>query len=182
MNGSQATLKLAPARQVAAGTEQLLACLTELQTQLSALATLADDKLQAMRQADTAALNGCTRREAELLQAVYRAEQTRHATLAQLAQSLQCPELAQAGLSALAEVLPPPLAARVQAENAGLRQVALELERKNELATRVAQELQRHVRGVFAEIAKRGQETAVYGRAGRPARRQGARMLLDAMG
>ncbi len=142
---------------------ELLRHLSELYAAIVQLADLAAEKLAAMRVADTAALQRCTEREAELLQGVLHAEQQRPAILARLAQALHRPELATARLAQIADHLTEPAASALRARSVALREAAGRLQKKNRLAAVVARNLQGHLRGVFAAVAKAAQESVVYG-------------------
>ncbi len=140
--------------------------LADLHDALKRLVALAAEKLAALRTANTAALRDCAVRENELVRQVLCGEQQRDAVLARLAQSLPgCPPK-PAQLTELIEHLPEPLAGPLRARSVGLREMATELQRKNRLVEAVARNLQAHIRGVFAEVAKAAQESLVYGARG----------------
>ncbi|TWT41867.1 FlgN protein [Phycisphaerae bacterium RAS1] len=160
---------------------QLLTLLGRWQAQLAGLLQIADDKLAAMKRADADALTACAQREEALLRGVGAGEQERHELLARLAQALPGGPSRIARLSDLAGILPEPLASQILAKNAGLRQAALKLREKNRLAAGVARHLQLHIRGVFAEVAKAGQESIVYGPQGRHEQRNRL-SFVDAVG
>ena len=159
----------------------LLAALGTLHGLLKELVEVAGQKLTALRRADSPGLNDCTKRELTLLQQVYRAEQERSAAVARLAQALLCPELRTGPLRLLVARVTEPLHSQLQAKMVGLREVAAALRRKNEVAGRVAHDLQAHIRGIFAELAKAQQETVGYGPAGQQ-RATAARVMVDALG
>ena len=138
-------------------------CLTALHAAMKTLGELAAEKLAGLRAADPAALERCARREEEVLREVFRGEQPRKAVLARVAQGLHMAEPARVRLPEVAERLPEPLASSLRARNAALRATVGDLQRKNRLAARVAQNLQSHIRGVFAEVARAAQESLVYG-------------------
>jgi hypothetical protein len=84
-------------------------------------------------------------------------------------------------LKDIAARLPEPLASSLRARSTVLQTSAAELQRKNRLAGRVAQNLQSHIRGIFADVAAAAQESLVYGpqgqhETGRP------RCWVDAVG
>lgn len=134
--------------------------LADLLATLKELTALATEKLAAMRQADTEALNRCAAREEELLRELFRRQQARNAELARLAQTLHCP---QPCLSEIITRLPEPLASSLWARSVALKEIAVELQRRNRLAASVAQNLQAHIRGIFADVASATQESLVYG-------------------
>jgi len=134
--------------------------LANLHTSLKQLAELARTKLAAMRQADTTALTACAAREEELLRDVCRGEQARNAVLARLAQSLHCPRVR---LTEITDRLPQPLASQIRARSVALKEIASESQQRNKLAAAVAQNLQAHIRGIFADVANANQESLVYG-------------------
>ena len=137
--------------------------LASLHAAMKRLVELANDKLAAMRRADTAALERCTADEAELIKVVFNGEARRKALLARVAQSLHLPHPERVRLRDIAEKLPEPLASALRARNVALREVAVDLQQKNRLAAKVAQNLQSHIRGLFAELAGAAQEIPVYG-------------------
>jgi flagellar biosynthesis/type III secretory pathway chaperone len=155
--------------------------LASLHTLMKQLAELAGEKLAAMRRADTATLDRCTAREAELVKTVFGSEAKRKALLARIAQSLHLPQPERAKLGEIAERLPEPSASALRARNAALREIAAELQQKNRLAAKVAQNLQSHIRGVFAELAGAAQETPVYGPRGQHEGRR-PRCWVEAVG
>lgn len=142
---------------------RLLSLLNRWQGQLAGLLTIADEKLAAMRRADADALTSCAQREEMLLRGIAAGEPERHELLARLAQGLPGARRRVDRLSELAELLPEPYASQILAKNTGLRQVALKLREKNRLAAGVARQLQLHIRGVFADVAKASQESIGYG-------------------
>lgn len=152
--------------------------LADLHALLKQLAELAGAKLAAMRQADTNALNACAAHEEELLREVFRTEQARNAVLARLAQSLHCPEVR---LTEIADRLPEPLASSLRARSLALKETASELQRRNKLAASVAQNLQAHIRGIFADVASATQESLVYGPQGQH-EMSSPRRWVDAVG
>jgi hypothetical protein len=152
-----------------------------LQQRLQQLLTIAENKLQAMRHADDAALHGCAAQEQQQLEAVLALERQRKAILARLAQQLQTGSLLGVPLSEITEKIPEPAASALRARNAALQAVAAKLRHKNEVAARVAHQLQSHIRAVFAELAKANQESVVYGPQGQHSATN-TRRCLDAVG
>lgn len=166
------------------GTEvwrELLDQLAGLHTALQSLVALATDKLAALRRADVPVLENCAARESELLTALARGEPQRKAVLARVAQALPGGGDGAPRLSAVAERLPEPWRSALRARNVALQEIAAELQQKNRLAARVAQNLHSHIRGIFAELAGAAQESAVYGPQGK--HETGApRCWVDAVG
>lgn len=152
---------------------ELIQHLSDLQAIMKRLVELATQKLAAMRKADTALLQSCAAQEDQLLRELFQQQQGRNAVLARLAQSLPAPVTPptdQLGvppqklrLAEIAERLPEPLASTLRARTLALREIAEQLQRKNRLVASVAQNLQAHIRGIFAELAQIGQERTVYG-------------------
>ena len=163
MKDASATTSTSTPAARAALLRELGAHLAGLHALMKKLAALADEKLAAMRRADTEALDGCTAREAELVQSAFADDAKRKAILARVAQSLHLPQPERARLSEIVARVPEPLASALAARNRALREIAAELQRKNRLAAKVAQNLQLHLRGLFAELAGAAQETRVYG-------------------
>ncbi len=144
---------------IPAAIRDLGARLAELQTALEKLTELATDKLAALSRADAAALQDCAAREEEILREVFRSEPRREAALARVAQSLHGAMSSPIKLKDVAARLPEPFASSLRARSTALQASAAELQRKNRLAGRVAQDLQSHIRGIFADA----QESPVYG-------------------
>jgi len=143
--------------------DELLAVLEQIHGLLAGLLHLANDKLAAMRRADTARLDEVARQECALLERFYETQRTRDAIVARWAQSLPVPSDASAAFADVVAALPEPERSRLQAKTAGLRRIAAELQEKNRLAASVARSLHSHIRSVFEEIARHGQESGVYG-------------------
>ena len=139
-----------------------LAQLTALHTVLKQLAELAGTKLAAMRRADSAALQQCATQEEALLRILFRSEQARNAALAQLAPSLLIPPATPLQLTVIAEHLPEPLASALRARGRALQEVGTDLQLRNKLAAVVAQNMQAHLRVIFAAVAGATQESLVY--------------------
>jgi flagellar biosynthesis/type III secretory pathway chaperone len=159
----------------------LTARLAELHAALTQLTELATDKLAALSRADAPGLQSCAAREEEILREVFRSEPRRKAALARVAHSLPGSAPAPLRLKDIAGRLPEPLASSLRARSTALQARAAELQRKNRLAGRVAQNLQAHIRGIFADVAAAAQESLVYGpqgqhETGRP------RCWVDAVG
>ncbi len=165
------------------GTEadRLDACLGQLHGHLKTLLACADEKVGALRSADSAALQSISEREAQQLHAVFHAEQERKAILARLAQAMPDAALEQATLKELIPLLPEPTASRIQARSQGLREISKRLQEKNGFVADVAQRLQQHIRDVFADVAKANQESIVYQQDGRH-RIDETRNWIDAVG
>jgi len=145
------------------------------------LADLADQKLAAIRQADTAGLQAVAGAECAVLERVFTLERDRQAILARLAQALPARTADPPRLSQIAAQLPEPLGPRLQAKIAGLRDLAARLQQKNRLAATVARRLHNHIRAVFDELARSGREAVVYGPNGQ--RTQGEQLSwIDAVG
>lgn len=155
--------------------------LAALQGLLRQLVGQADEKLLAMRSADTSRMHRCTSRESELLAQVARVEQQRGALVARLAQGLPNATPKPPPLRELARDFPEPAGSVLKARSVALRGIAEQLQEKNRLVARVAHKLQSHLREVFAEIASAQQESVVYGPKGQHEQRN-ARTLLDAVG
>lgn len=146
--------------------ESLLAVLSRLHEQLSALSILATAKLAALRGADADALLTGARSEQRMLEMLVADQQTRDAEIARLAQLLRLAATPLPRLTVIAEHLPEPHASKILAKSAGLRALSLELQKKNRHAADVARQLHKHVVAVFADIASAGRETVTYGRTG----------------
>lgn len=146
---------------------ELVEQLGDLQDALRQLVDVASAKLSALRRADTAGLQECAHQEGELLKRLFTGERQRHAVLAQVAQVLHIESTGPPPLREVAARLPEPLASALRAKSEGLQQLALELQRKNRLTADVAQNLQTHIRGIFADLANAARETMGYGPEGK---------------
>ncbi len=160
--------------------EALLDVLAALYDALKQLAELAGRKLDALRLADAEALHAIARDEHRLLQTIATLEPRRSAALAQLAQALRLEGEAEPTLSKLAEAAPQPLASRLAARAAGLRDVATVLRDRNAKAASVARDLYTHVRGVLHEVARGCTQTVGYGPDG--PRQHQSQNWIDAVG
>lgn len=149
-----------------ADVQDLLATLEELGGHLTSLLSLCDRKLVAMKAADVPALNQVAGEEERELQKMLRRDGQRDAVLARLAQALRLGGSTPSRLSEIAARLPEPFCTEILGKSAELRRLATNLEEKTRLAAAVAQSVQSHIRAVFAEVARAGQETVVYGRSG----------------
>ncbi len=155
--------------------------LGEMRPILERLSDLAGQKLAAMRRADAAALNAGAAEEAGLVQQLALNARKRQVALARLAQQMQAPELVQASVSEISAAVGEPLGSILTAKSLPLQHVAAELERKNNLASAVARNLQTHIRAVFQELDAANQETVVYGNRGKPTPHR-TRNWVDAVG
>jgi flagellar biosynthesis/type III secretory pathway chaperone len=161
--------------------EVLLATLGRLHVHLQTLLQAALDKLQAMRTADTNALNEVTQREHQALQKVQRAEQERRAAVARLAQHLHVADPHAQPLSELVSGVREPVRSQIHAKISGLQALAQQLQEKNRVAALVAQELQNHVQSVFSAVLAPAQSMDGYGPQGER-HPTGNRMIVDALG
>lgn len=155
--------------------------LAELHARLKDLLALAEQKLAATRTADWEGLRGCAARELDVLEAVGGVAQQRTAILARLAQALPWPGARSASLTALAERVGEPYASQIRARALALREVSGKLQRKNEVVSLVARELQGHIREVFAVLAKSTRQTVGYGAQGQE-QAATTRAWVDAVG
>lgn len=160
--------------------EDLLRQLDALHGQLDELCDLAGQKLTAIRAADARGLHACTAAEHRLLGSVLGAHKT-PALPAQLAQHLQASAGTARRISELAADLPAPQASRIHARIARVREIAHELQRKNQVVAKVARSLQEHLRGVFAAAADALQDKDMYTRKGQSGGRP-ASTWIDAVG
>lgn len=161
--------------------DELLGYLTSLHTSLAALVTLAHEKLDALRRADSRALQECALREEELIRRVVLGSRKRDALFARVAQGLQQQSGRKLTLAELTDALPEPQKSTLRARSVALRNAAAELQQKNRVIAKVARNLHSHIRGVFAEVAKLAQESEVYGAKGTQEAGQNA-CWLDAVG
>ena len=161
--------------------DELLQYLQTLHALLKKLTALANEKLAALRQADSAALIDCAAREGVLIRDVLFGQQQRDALLARVAQRLPSDAGEVTTITALAAHFPEPISSSLRARGAALRAVAIELRRKNSVVTEVAQNLQAHIHGIFTDVANASQETLVYSAKGNPETSR-TRFCVDATG
>lgn len=164
------------------------ACAAELNENLAALQELlrqllgeAEEKLTAIKIADAERMQRCSARETDLLVEVSRVGQQRSAIFARLAQGLPTGQAPPRSLGEMCRRLPEPLSSVFRARSVGLQQAATRLQEKNRLVSLVAQNLQSHIRAIFATLAKDHQESVVYGPKGQHEQRN-VRSWLDAVG
>jgi len=183
-NLAATTPETPPALRLTASGDELAELLTSLNdwlAQLRQLVALSQRKLAALRTADTPALEQLAGEEGERVRELLAAGTARAAVLARVAQSLPGGPPARLTLGTLAERLDEPAASVLRAKSVALREAATELQRKNAVVAQVARNLQGHIRGVFAELAKATQESVVYGAGGQP-EASGRRCWVDAVG
>jgi hypothetical protein len=161
--------------------DELLQYLQTLHTLLKKLEELANEKLAALRKADSAALVDCAAREGVLIRDVLFGQQQRDALLARVAQRLPADAGEVTTVSALAQHFSEPISSSLRARGAALRAVAIELRRKNNVVSEVARNLQAHIHGIFTDVANASQETLVYGAKGNPEKSR-TRFCVDATG
>jgi len=166
---------------VQAAVEELCDSLGALYELLKTLAATAEQKLAAIRSADADQLQKCAAREMELLEQVTTVKRQRQAAIARLAQALQVPAGSELSICTLANRLGEPVASILRAKSRGLRELADRLQHVNAVAARAAQDLQAHVRAVFAEVAKANRDSAVYGPEGQHEQGQ-IRSSVEAVG
>ena len=159
----------------------LLDVLTLTQEQTRELLALSDRKLAALRRADATGLRECARQEEAALARVQETTAARRAVLARLAQLVREPSLVSASVSELADRLPEPLGSALRARSVPLRELALQLAERNQLAARVARNLHQHIRAVFTTLAEPEHDAALYGRNGETATAP-SRGWIDATG
>lgn len=89
--------------------------------------------------------------------------------------------LGELRVTEVAAFLPQPMASQVGAAAIRLKGLGEELKRKNALVRDVTQGLQAHIRGIFASLARDGEESISYGPNGRESRNR-VRTWVDAVG
>ncbi len=89
--------------------------------------------------------------------------------------------LGELRVTEVAAFLPQPMASQVGAAAIRLKGLGEELKRKNALVRDVTQGLQAHIRGIFASLAREGEESISYGPNGRESRNR-VRTWVDAVG
>lgn len=145
---------------------RLMELLGEWQSQLDRLVELAGDKLVAMRQADTAALETYARAEEQQLQLLLEAQRERAVILARVAQQRLRNGGTAARLTDIADALEEPHASALRARSVGLQRAAADLQEKNRLAVAVARNLNKHLQSFFSEIVSARRERVGYAKNG----------------
>lgn len=176
-------IKLRPAD--AALNQELATLEATLSTQeqsLRELLRVAQEKLDALRNAQRDTLHDLTRIESELLSEVARQDQARRAAFAPVAQRLQLPGGAKASLRSLAQRLDEPQRSQWVAFRERMNGLASKLQERNALVGRVARDLHSHLRGVFSDLARSQQQTVGYSDRGTEARANRGSAIVDAVG
>ncbi len=155
-----------PAATVEQDAAALLAALNGLHDELRGLFEAAERKVEALRRADTQALQRCSEDESRGLQTTLLLMRRKDAAVAGLAQRLRVPVEGACTVSALLAEIEEPARSHIHARVTGLRELAAKLQDRNKLAERVARDLHSCVRAVFADIALANRETVSYGPAG----------------
>ncbi len=125
-------------------------------------------KLAAMRQADTDALNSCLARERFLADRISQQEGLRQ-QLVQIigkALGLELEARRTLTLSVLAEGLPEPERTQLLGLAAALRECLGQIESANKVAALVTGEMLKHFRQVYSAMARAGQTTGTYSSGG----------------
>lgn len=164
-----------------AASRHLLDHLALTQAHLRDLVETAREKLAAMRRADASGLQQIASREAAQLEAFLLHERGRAIVVAQLAQTLRQPELMRGTLHTICELIPEPMRSGVVARKHALADLAEQLRRDNAFASRVARDLQGHIRAVYAAMTEACRQTFGYGPAGHE-RHVSREACVDAVG
>jgi hypothetical protein len=157
---------------------ELLGDLLALQDELGVVLR---SKLDAMKRADTAAMQSASARESLLASRIAALDRRRHETLARTCAALCLPNDAAATLTVIAERLPPTDRERLLGLSAVLRQKIVTVAETHRVITIVSAEMLAHYRSVFSAITRAAGDQPTYTRGGRTA---GASSLcvLDAVG
>ncbi|MCK6456882.1 MAG: flagellar protein FlgN [Phycisphaerae bacterium] len=157
---------------------ELLRGLTSLQEELT---TVLESKLDAMRRADTPAMQSATAHERRLLDRLTQLDIERHAIVARAAEALGLPDRAGLTVRRVAESCGEPDRSRLLVLAEGLRQKMLRVAELNRVIALVTGEMLAHYRTVFTAMARGGEDSGGYSHRGRPQSAAAVR-VLDAVG
>jgi len=155
----------------------LVALMCDLKKLHEELLSVIQQKLGAMRRADTDALNSCLAREQFLSDRIRQQEGLRQQLVQLIGQEIGISAEAAQHLSLreLAEELGEPRRAQLLGLAGSVREVLAAIDRSNKVATLVTEEMLKHFRRVYAAMARAGDSAGTYSPGGelttdRPAR------------
>ncbi len=147
---------------------ELVVLMGELKRLHDDLLSVIQQKLNAIRRADTEGISSCLARERFLVDRIRQQEGLRQ-QLVQIISKEMGSGATQPGamsLSDLALQLAEPRRGQLLALRAGLRETLLEIDRRNKVAVLVTAEMLKHFRQVCAAMAKVGRSGGTYSPAG----------------
>lgn len=145
----------------------LEALLRELTSAQEELALVLGQKLDAMRKADTAAMQSATAREGFLLDRLGQLDMQRHAVLNRVVEAVGLPRSASMTLSQIAARLDERTRGRLTKLMQELRERMLRVAEANRVIALVSGEMLAHYRNVFSALTRGSEESTVYTRGGR---------------
>jgi len=156
-------------RVIESRTGELLIVMGELKQLHEELLTVLQQKLAAMRRADTEGLNSCTARQRFLVDRIRQKEGLRRQVVQLIGKAMGMPaeRAADWPLRELAERLPEPRRGQLLAQAAVVREILLAIDKTNTVAALVTGEMLKHFQQVCAAMARTGQSTGTYSSAGR---------------
>jgi len=166
-----------------ANAEALIRVLTELKRLHEELALVVQNKLDAMRRADTQAIGSAVAREEFLIGRIRDQESLRRRLLDGIARDPDRSTASAQPLTAaeLAARLHEPYRSRLLGLAAGLRACVRQTEEANRVAAIISAEMIRHFRQIYQVMAAAGSSPGVYARNGRPQAGGGA-SVFEAVG
>ncbi len=162
---------------------ELVTLLGELKGLHEELLRFIEQKLEAMRRADTEKLNACLSREQFLAQRIAEREGLRQ-QLVQLigrAMDLTQDQTERLTVKDIADRVAEPRRGQLLGLAAGIRQTLQAIHARNQVAALVTDEMLKHFRQVYTVMAKSGPSTGRYSPAGTPATDR-PRQVFEAVG
>lgn len=138
----------------------------DLQAQFQRLTTLAAERLEAMRNADTRRLARCIADENEAVQAVAEIEKRRITAVGRLAERFGSADKSHTRVSWLAERVGGPVGDRLAARASELKSRIESLTKANEVARLTASTLSSHMEGLWRQAVQVLNHAQTYGRMG----------------
>jgi hypothetical protein len=150
-------------------TGELIVLMGDLQKRHEELLAVIQQKLAAMRRADTEGLNSCLARETFLADQIRQREGLRQQLMQLINKELDVPAEAAQRLSLreLAERFNEPRKGQLLGLAAGLRKVLISIDSANKVAALVTGEMLKHFRQLYAAMAQAGQSSGTYSAGGR---------------
>lgn len=146
--------------------EEVERVLCEMAAQIQRLSSLASDRREAMRRADTDRLARCIADENDAVQRVAELEKRRLAAVGPLAERLGSPERTQTSASWIADRVGGRIGQRLRERAAELRQGIETLQRLNDAAQHAAVRLAAHMEGLWRQASQSLNESRTYSRRG----------------
>ena len=150
--------------------KELTVLLAEMKRLHEGLLSAARRKSEAMRRADTQAMEQAGREERALADRIKDQEGLRKVLMERIGERMgfSAPQARKMSISELARSVAEPIRTQLTVLGAELRKLASEIARLNRIAALVSQEMVRHFRAVYEAMTQQSQTGEFYGRTGRP--------------